>query len=100
MNAWKKITAILLVVLLLVSAPVAYAQQIAPRDGDAPAVCAVDEPANTKDNSATIWIVLLCISLLENGVLIWLLLWKKGASKREQVDDVPLVEYDIDDDVI
>ena len=100
MNAWKRITAILLVVLLLVGAPVAHAQQTTPQDHNSPAVCSVDEPANTKDNSATIWIVLLCISLAENAVLIWLLLWKKGASKREQIDDVPLVDYDIDDDVI
>lgn len=47
-----------------------------------------------------VWIVLLGVSLLGNAALVTQLLWKKKENRHKQIDDVPLVDYDIDDDVI
>lgn len=56
--------------------------------------------AGKKGSGSVIWIILLIISLLGNGALVTLLVWKKKGNQRKQIDDVPLVDYDIDDDVI
>lgn len=61
-----------------------------------------------------VYIILLCISTVFNAILAWMLVWEECRHraerngeepprfrfrKRKQEDDVPLVEYDIDDDV-
>lgn len=63
--------------------------------GDAQA----EEP-DAKWNWTVFWIVLLVVSVLGNSALVIYLVWKKKDNRNKQVDDVPLVDYDIDDDVI
>jgi len=58
------------------------------------------EPVQPKQKSPVVWIVLLIVSLMGNVVLTAFLLLPKEGNKEEQVDDVPLVDYDIDDDVV
>ncbi len=58
------------------------------------------EPVQQKQKSPVVWIALLLVSMMGNVVLVGILLLSKGSDKEEQDDDVPLVDYDIDDDVV
>ncbi len=49
---------------------------------------------------STPWIILFAVSLLFNAALVVLMLMKTRNVKKCQKDDVPLVEYDIDDDMV
>ena len=55
---------------------------------------------NPGQKSPTVWIVLLIVSVLGNVALAAMMLMPRSRSRRknEQLDDVPLVNYDIDDD--
>lgn len=46
-----------------------------------------------------LWIVLFAVSMAANAALA-VLLWRKVGVQKNQKDDMPLVEYDIDDDVV
>lgn len=63
----------------------------------------------------TVWVISLCVSVVLNLILAWRLLRVSGVSvgawmkkmlgkfrgrKKKQVDDVPLVDYDIDEDIL
>lgn len=63
----------------------------------------------------TVWVISLCVSVLLNLILAWRLIRVSGVSvgarmkkwlsklrrrKKKQVDDVPLVDYDIDEDIL
>lgn len=63
----------------------------------------------------TVWVIALCVSVVLNLILAWSLLRVSGVSggawmkkvlsklrrrKKKQVDDVPLVDYDIDEDIL
>lgn len=50
------------------------------------------------DDVPVVWIVLFCISMAANVALVVVLVLKKRGNKNHR-DDMPLVEYDIDDDV-
>lgn len=52
-----------------------------------------------KKDSPVVWIVLFSVSMAGNLALGAFLLMKKR-SKKNHVDNVPLVDYDIDDDVV
>ena len=58
------------------------------------------EPVQQKQKSPVVWIALLLVSLMGNVVVVGILLLSKRNNKEEQDDDVPLVDYDIDDDVV
>lgn len=58
------------------------------------------QPQQPAESTATLWIILLCVSAAGNIVLAAFLVLPKIRKKSEQVDDMPLVEYDIDDDVV
>lgn len=51
-------------------------------------------------NWTVFWIVALIVVVAAGVVLAVLLVWKKKDNRNKQVDDVPLVDYDIDDDVV
>ena len=54
----------------------------------------------SQKNSTVLWIILICaavVVLAGAAVAVWLILRNKS-NRNKQVDDVPLVEYDIDDD--
>jgi len=56
--------------------------------------------AEKQEGVSVVWIVLLGISLAGNVALAVLLLHRKRSDRGTQVDDVPLVDYDIDDDIV
>ena len=45
-----------------------------------------------------VWPILFFISLAANVVLVVVLVKKNGTKKKNQVDNTPLVDYDISDD--
>lgn len=51
------------------------------------------------EGSSVVWIVLFFVSLAGNLAVVAVLVLKRRSSKKTQVDDVPLVDYDIDDDI-
>ncbi len=51
-------------------------------------------------SNSTPWIILFVVSFLFNAALVVLMLMKTRNVKKCQKDDVPLVEYDIDDDLV
>ena len=53
---------------------------------------------NSEQKSPIVWIVLLIVSVLGNVALAAMMLMPRSRRKNEQLDDVPLVNYDIDDD--
>lgn len=56
--------------------------------------------ADSQSGVSILWIVLLGISLAGNIALAVLLWCRKRSDRGTQVDDVPLVDYDIDDDIV
>lgn len=62
------------------------------------------EPASSGKNRQAIWIILLVISVLCNIALAIMVIFHIelpiNRKNREQVDDMPLVDYDIDDDFV
>ena len=62
--------------------------------------CLAELRAESEEKAATpvLWIVLLCVSAAGNLVLAAALVLKLRGNKN-QVDDMPLVDYDIDDDI-
>lgn len=58
-------------------------------------------PEKAEQKSAVVWIVLLGVSVLGNiGLVAVMVLLSREHRKKEEIDDVPLVDYDIDDDVV
>lgn len=53
-----------------------------------------------EEKSPVVWIALLGVSALCNVVLLVVMVLPKMGRKKDHVDDVPLVDYDIDDDVV
>lgn len=53
----------------------------------------------TGSENSTPWIILFGVSLVLNAALLVLMLLRTRTVKKCQKDDVPLVEYDIDDDL-
>ena len=53
-----------------------------------------------KKGSSVIWIVLFFVSLAINVGFVVLVLIRTRNTQKYQKDDVPLVEYDIDDDIV
>ncbi len=88
MKTWKHTAVLLLVIILLAVTLVAHAS-----------AAGTEAPAQ-KEKAPIVWIVLFGVSLLGNIVQLVLMVWKKKDNRKQQIDDVPLVDYDIDDDVV
>lgn len=60
----------------------------------------VEQVVRYERESATVWIILLCVSLAVNAAVVVRAIWNRKNNRKRQIDDVPLVDYDIDDDVV
>lgn len=109
MKTWKHTAVLLLVIILLAALTVAHvaatekwdAALLAPTFGQSEKTDSTGtEVPVQKEKSPVVWIVLFGVSLSGNIVQLILMIWKKKEYQKQQIDDVPLVDYDIDDDVI
>lgn len=65
-----------------------------------PSVPQDPQPVQTVTKSPVVWIILFSVSMLGNITFVVLMLLPGKNRKQYQVDEVPLVDYDIDDDVV
>lgn len=109
MKTGKHTAALLLVIILLMALTAAHVAAAEKWDAAllAPTLGQSEKTDSTgtkvpvqQEKSPVVWIVLFGVSLSGNIIQLILMIWKKKKYQKQQVDDVPLVDYDIDDDVI